>query len=266
MRSNYEEKRANRIERYNRLVIKFQGESESRYKRFHDLLRVIPPGQPILVGHHSEAGHRSLLKKADNNMRKSIEADKKSTYYERKAEIAESNYAISSDDPNAPERLQEKLEKLVKLQEFYKIVNKTVRSKKLSENQKTEKLVSLGVKEATAIEFIQPDQYGRLGIPGYRLTNNNATIKTVKQRIAKLQAIEKHGNEEQTYGDIRVFANADENRVQIFFPGKPSEEIRKALKGYGYRWSPTSMCWQAFYSNRAKYTAIEVVKLANATT
>ena len=101
MRSNYEEKRANRLERYERLASKFSQESDIRYQRFKSLLSVIPMGQPILVGHHSEKGHRSLLKKADNNMRKSVEADDKSKYYADRAETVENNHAISSDDPNA---------------------------------------------------------------------------------------------------------------------------------------------------------------------
>lgn len=263
MRSNYEEKRANRLERYERLASKFSQESDSRYQRFKSLLSVIPMGQPILVGHHSEKGHRSLLNKADNNMRKSVEADKKAAYYADRAETVENNNTISSDDPKALERLKEKLAGLEKNQELMKKCNKITGNKKTTEAAKIEQLIGLGLKESTAIQLMTP-VYGRIGIPSFKLTNNNANIRTVKQRIEKLENIEKAGNQEVTYGDVRVFANADENRVQIFFPDKPSEEIRKALKGYGYRWSPMGGCWQAFYSNRAKYTAVEVVKLYNA--
>ncbi len=46
-------------------------------------------GQPILVGHHSERGHRSLLQKSDNAMRKSVELDDKADYYANKAANAE---------------------------------------------------------------------------------------------------------------------------------------------------------------------------------
>lgn len=260
MRSNYEEKRANRLERYERLANKYKGESESRFKRFEHILSFIPPGQPILVGHHSEKRHRADLERADNAMRASVEADKKSEYYAERAESMENNSAISSDDPNALEKLTAKLEKLTKTQEFYKSANKIVRSVKFSELQKVEKLMSLGVSESTAIEFTKPDNYGRFGIPSYRLTNNNANIKTVKQRIERLKKIEAMPDEEKTYGNVTVKALASENRVQIFFPNKPSEEIRTELKRSGYRWSPTGACWQAFYSNRAKHNAIEIIR------
>lgn len=54
-----------------------------------NMLKVIPPGQPILVGHHSERGHRRLLQKSDNAMRKSVELDEKAKYYNDRAEAAE---------------------------------------------------------------------------------------------------------------------------------------------------------------------------------
>ncbi len=262
MRSNFEEKKANRVARYERLAQKFSQESESRYNLFHSLLSVIPMGQPILVGHHSEKGHRALLKKADNAMRTSVEADKKSAYYAERAEVVETNNAISSDDPQAIEKLQAKLDALIKNQELMKACNKITKSNKTSQAEKVELLMALGLKESTANEILIP-HYGRVGVPSYKLTNNNANINTVRKRLEHLKKIEAHGNEEKTYGDIRVFANADENRVQIFFPSIPAEEIRKAMKGYGYRWAPSVGCWQAFYSNRAKWAAIEIVKLSN---
>jgi hypothetical protein len=259
MRSNYEEKRANRLERYERLASKFSQESDIRYQRFKSLLSVIPMGQPILVGHHSEKGHRSLLKKADNNMRKSVEADDKSKYYADRAETVENNHAISSDDPNALERLQEKLAGLEKNQELMKKCNKITGSKKLTEAAKIEQLIGLGLKESTAMEIMTP-RYGRVGIPSFKLTNNNATIRTVKQRIERLQKIEAMPDEEKAYGDITVKALASENRVQMFFPGKPSDEIRTELKRSGFRWSPMNGCWQAFYSNRSKHNAIDIIR------
>lgn len=263
MRSNYEEKRANRQERYERLALRFKHESDSRYKRFHDLLGVIPMGQPILVGHHSEKGHRALLNKADNNMRKSIEAGEKSAYYAGRAETIKNNHAISSDDPNSLERLKEKLEGLQKNQEIMKACNKIIKSTKLTEDQKVRKLVVEGLlPEKLAIEILKPDYCGRIGFPSFKLTNNNANISTVKKRIEKLEAMENAENKEKVFGDIKILENADENRVQIFFPGKPSDEIRSQLKRRGYRWSPMNGCWQAFYSNYAKWSAEEIVKLA----
>jgi Domain of unknown function (DUF3560) len=51
-------------------------------------LDLIPPGQPILVGHHSERGHRAALKRIDQRMRRSIEEDAKASHYQRAATVA----------------------------------------------------------------------------------------------------------------------------------------------------------------------------------
>ncbi len=45
-------------------------------------------------------------------------------------------------------------------------------------------------------------------------------------------------------GNLRVVANHDADRVQIFFPGKPDEPTRATLKGAGWKWSPSNQAWQ----------------------
>ena len=51
-------------------------------------------------------------------MEKSVEAGKKAEYYEVKAEAAENNQAISSDDPEAIQKLMDKLERLIEEQSY----------------------------------------------------------------------------------------------------------------------------------------------------
>lgn len=262
MKSDYEEKRQARKERYENLIAKNENESEQRFKAAKQIGDFIPFGQPILVGHHSEGRHRRDLERIDNNMRKSVEADEKAKYYANRVESIETNNSISSDDPNALERLKEKLAGLEKNQELMKKCNKITGNKKTTEAAKIEQLIGLGLKESTAIQIMTP-VYGRVGVPSYKLTNNNANIRTVKQRIAKLESIEAMPDEEKTYGDVTVKALSSENRVQMFFPGKPSDEIRTELKRSGFRWSPMNGCWQAFYSNRSKHNAIEIIKKYN---
>ena len=64
-------------------------------------------------------------------MGKSVEIGQKADYYRSKAEAAEKNTAISSDDPEAVTKLKSKLEKLQNFQSYMKTVNsyyrKTVR-------------------------------------------------------------------------------------------------------------------------------------------
>ena len=111
-RSDYEERRKQRIERYKELSKKAEERSTMYCNSNANRILQIAPGQPILVGHHSEKKHRRLIEKAHNDIRKSIEEDKKSEFYSNRAKSAENSKIIYSDDPKAIEKLEEKLERL----------------------------------------------------------------------------------------------------------------------------------------------------------
>lgn len=192
-------------------------------------------------------------------MRASIEAGEKSAYYSGRAETLEQNRAISSDAPDALERLREKLASLEKNQELMKACNKIIRDKKLSEAEKVEKMGLAGLAQKDAIELMQPGRFGGMGFASFSLTNNGATIRTTKERIEKLEKLQLCENKEKAYGDTTIIENAEENRVQIFFSGKPSDTIRTRLKQSGFRWTPSVGCWQAYYSNRSKWAAEDIV-------
>lgn len=52
---------------------------------------------------------------------------------------------------------------------------------------------------------------------------------------------------------VKVVENVEENRLQVFFPGKPDEETRTKIKRAGFRWSPTNGCWQAYLTNNSRW-------------
>lgn len=43
---------------------------------------------------------------------------------------------------------------------------------------------------------------------------------------------------------IKIVNNTALKRVQLFFPDKPSDDVRSDLKAHGWRWSPRNFCWQ----------------------
>ncbi len=65
---------------------KHREESNRRFETAHKIGDMIPFGQPILVGHHSEGRHRRDLERIDSNMGKSVEEQKKAEEYQRRAE------------------------------------------------------------------------------------------------------------------------------------------------------------------------------------
>lgn len=166
---------------------------------------------------------------------------------------------ISSDDPNALEKLRKKLEKREKHQELMKAANAAIRLKDTQEGDR--RLCELGFTAEEIKELRTPDYCGRVGYPAYELSNNNAVIRKTRERIAELEKRQtEQAPEGWTFEGGEVAINTDLNRVQIFFEGKPDEDLRAKLKGRGFRWAPSQKAWQRQYTRNALYDAKEITK------
>jgi hypothetical protein len=180
--------------------------------------------------------------------------------------IVNGDKIIKSDDANAIEKLQTKIDKLQASQDLMKAANKIIKKKKLTDEEKIAELVKLGISEEAAKGLLQGDFCGRVGFASYSLTNNNATIRNAKQRIEHLQRLaEKAATtpvEDLTteINGIRIVDNLEAQRLQVIFPGKPEANIREQLKKNGFRWSPANGAWQSYRSDRAERTAKEIVE------
>lgn len=49
---------------------------------------------------------------------------------------------------------------------------------------------------------------------------------------------------EYMIGDVRVLQNTEQNRLQLYFSGKPEQEMIQKLKSRGFKWSPRNKSWQ----------------------
>ena len=180
--SSRSERKQNRIDRYNELARKAETKSIEAFEHSNSIVKCIPMGQPILVGHHSEKRHRRDLDKSWNALGKSVQESEKAEYYRQKAEAAENNNAIYTEDEDSVERLEEKIARLEKLQQAMKDRNKIVRDKKLTEEEKIAKLIETGMTEKAAQGLIVPDVCNDNGYAACYLTNNSATIRNAKKR------------------------------------------------------------------------------------
>ena len=125
--NDFESKRQQKAERFRELAEKHENISTGRHLAAREQLEMIPPGQPILVGHHSEKRHRAHLKRIDKHFAKAKEHHDKAEYFRRRADAVESNRAIFSDDPDATEKLVDKIERLKKRQGVMKRANQLIR-------------------------------------------------------------------------------------------------------------------------------------------
>ena len=88
-----------------------EAKAAAHFRAVHDLAERIPLGQPILVGHHSEAHARKDAARIDQGMRAGWEDSKTAQSMNSRAANIETalGRAIYSDDPDACERLRERI-------------------------------------------------------------------------------------------------------------------------------------------------------------
>lgn len=164
---------------------------------------------------------------------------------------------IMAGDANATERLEDKIAKAEAVQERMKAANLAIRKhKKSGADAQIAALGELGIDRARASLLIQPDFCGRIGFADFELTNNNANIRRMKERLSSVSRNQAKESTEIAGEHARYEDCPADNRVRLFFDGKPSEDIRSGLKRNGFRWSPTIGAWQAYRN----YHSIEHAK------
>ncbi len=169
---------------------------------------------------------------------------------------------IKSDDVDAISKLETKVSLLEKNQEIMKKANAIMRSKKDDPSTKISKLKDLGLNESMTQDV---KKYG--GFQTFQLTNNNAKIKSAKQRLVKLKREDLEAKTLKESGEIKstdyigasVVENLEAKRVQVLFDDIPSVEIRTDLKKNGFKWSPKNKAWQRSLTEQSKWKATNVL-------
>lgn len=248
--NDYEQRKQDRIDRLRSRADKARAQSDALSKQSHDMIHAIPMGQPII-----NAADARYREKAGNKMRQSIAAFEKAEYYEAKADAAENNTAISSDDPEAIAKLTEKLGELKAAQELMKSVNAFYRKNGTCHGAE-------GLSEELAEELDQEVKNGPswVNVPfaSYALSNNNKEIHRIQDRIKQLTDAKELGYTGWAFDGGRVEANMEKNRLQIFFDAIPGEDVRKELKGWGFRWARSEGAWQRQLTDNAIYAASRI--------
>lgn len=254
------ERKQARADRYRERALQAKAGSTAAYRRSEELTKNIPSGQPILVGHHSEKRHRRALECSWNALGKSVELERKADYYAAKAEAAEHNRAIYAEDDDAVENLTERVAALESLQERMKAANRIIKSLKQTQEEKIEALCKLGFERRNAEELFVPNCFGQIGFADFTIRNNGANIRRLKKRLESVDRLKSTPTKEYTIGEVRIVENTEANRLQVFFPEKPSETVRKELKSNGFRWASIAACWQSYLNERQKYRIERILK------
>jgi hypothetical protein len=152
------------------------------------------------------------------------------------------------------------LAQLERSQELMKEANKIIKSGKNIEA----KLIERGFSQYELHKLTTPDFMGRIGYPTFKLSNNLANIKRVKERIAIMQQKEQAsngGNKEYNFEGGKVVVNYEADRIQILYDAIPSQEIRTMLKSNAFNYSHTNKAWQRQITNNSKYAVQKVLNI-----
>jgi len=245
--NSYEQKREARRERLLARAEKLRAAAQRLSQHASQQAAMIPFGQPILIGHHSERRDRNFRNRISRAFEKAHELDNQANAAASRA-AGVGHSGVSSDDPDAVTKLQEQVAELEQRQERMKAANRALR------RGDDAALLTQGFSEAQIAKLKQPDFCGRTGFPDYALQNNNANIRRIKQRIEELSKRPTVDTERQVKG-VQVIEDAGENRMCLVFPGKPTLDVRKNLRAHGFIWSPTRVAWVRKLNNAARYAA-----------
>lgn len=261
--NSYEAKQQARKDRYLAKSQSLNDEAAATHARAHQMAETIPFGQPIHVGHYSEQRDRNFRAKIHNTFGKAFEAMDKADHYASKA-AAVGTGGISSDDPDAIDKLTAQATGLKESQELMKAANRILRKHSGAPEKQVAALVLAGFTEAQAQEAIKPDFMGRVGFPSYALSNNNANIHRIEQRIKQLEANRQRKPAQIEGNGYTYKEDGEDNRAMFLFTGKPAKETRDVLKRHGFRWSPTRGAWVRQLTGNAVWSAQRVMEALNA--
>ena len=159
---------------------------------------------------------------------------------------------IRQDDPQAIPKLEKKLAGLEKAQETMKAVNAYYRKHGTLDGCPHLSPENL---EKLKAAMVSGWHYEKKPFQSWELSNNNAEIRRIRQRIDSLTRAKETVYVGWEFEGGHVEANREQSRLQVFFEDKPDAEARQQLKEHGFRWAPSVGAWQRLLNGNAYYAA-----------
>lgn len=209
----------------------------------------------------SGAGNFNFRKKEkQNNARHSFweqygDLFSEDNYYINKIRNIITNKVIFSDDAMAIEKLEAKIDKLTELQNKMKNVNAYYKKHKTLDG--CEDISEQNARKL--LQHLEDYPYLQQPFPSFELTNNNANIRRLKERVESLKKLKERANTENEnkyiqVDGLQVVEDATDMRIRIIFDNIPNEETRTLLKSYGFKWSPKNSAWQRQLTGNGIYS------------
>lgn len=176
-----------------------------------------------------------------------------------------SRQGIKSSDSDALQKLKDKLERMERNQELMKRANADYQ-KALKEQKTVGEFMN---KIDYLDEYMKKDAMWNIKdvyhkpFPPFMLSNANAEMRRLKQRIESISKIKEKGSGEVENFKNKHFAverDTDLMRYKLIFDGIPAPEIRSVIKKYGARWSPRNMAWLVNLNRNGEYSIKRMIE------
>ena len=204
------------------------------------------------------ASNEKLMRSEHERLQKHIDLQEKLAKIAKNkpTDQYEEGDVIKSTDNNAITKLQQKLKMLQDRKTMLK--NGVVAAKEYQKSKDISVFKQYNIDSETTEQIInhidkggkptEKDMYSWFTMPYL-----NRDIKEVENRIATLEKNQAKGTDETLIEGGKIVYNGEAQRLQIFFDGIPSKEVREALKSHAFKWAPTAKAWQRTLTENAKY-------------
>lgn len=185
------------------------------------------------------------------NIEKVAKIENQIRFYENKVRAIENNRAINTDNPDAIDLLELKLEKKKELHIFFKTYNAKVREYK-SKGDKTD---FTGFTDSQIANI-----KAGITVPSYQLAYLTREIREITKKIEKVKKLSSDETKETDYGNFKIVDNVEENRVQIFLDEGTGRKLYRDFRNLGFVFSRTNGAWQRKRGNAA-YATKAIIEL-----
>jgi hypothetical protein len=175
-------------------------------------------------------------------------------YAEKIEHLLTQEQIIKSNDENAIQLLEIKVQELEERKQTMKDINSYYRKNGTLEGFSG----NISDEEKRHIQFIFSQGLEKFGL--FDTSNINQQINNTKARLVSLKKIKEKGSTETNAMDqegnslFQVIENTEIMRLQLLFDGIPEVETRDILKKNGFKWSPKNKAWQRQLTDNAKYS------------
>lgn len=162
---------------------------------------------------------------------------------------------IRRGESDTVSKLQEKLEAVSILHARGLAINKIVKSKKIEIDDKILAFKELGLSEQEILDMTRYNCTNYDFLPVFTTSTSTKMRNLKKDIIAEENRAFRYadGNKEHEHELCKIVENAEANRLQLIFDGKPEGFIITELKRNGFRWSPKNGAWQRQLTGNALF-------------